>query len=362
MAGTERRPFFTIAVPTYDRHDLLRETLHAILAQTFTDFEVIVGNDYTAELLTGEVLGISDPRVRFVNHPQNLREVGNMNALLAFAQGRYFTWLFDDDLYEPDFLFRAHDNLTRTDYPPALFPSYRVLWELEPFRPVNISFCPESLFSGREFLKSYFSGRLKIVSTSGLFETSVLREVATPLEELCPSAIGLYSEFLLLMRCALFERIGFMDAPFVLMRAHTGSWSESNTELNKYQEAGQRLVRLSAQVFRAPALSDDFRENLLGICRLHLYTYAYKTAKFEIARGNFGPIGAYRSIARLTREHVIIRRTYADEADTRGFPTYLLFLPIQMKHAMLILGTLAVHWVRKFYPNFLKLRHPDIGV
>ena len=50
-----------------------------------------------------------DPRIRFVNHPTNLREVGNMNALLREATGRYFTWLFDDDLYEPGFLKAAYD-------------------------------------------------------------------------------------------------------------------------------------------------------------------------------------------------------------------------------------------------------------
>lgn len=362
VPGHRYRPFFTIAVPTYNRHDLLRETLHSILAQDFADFEVIVGNDYTAEVLTGDLLCISDPRVRFVNHPLNLREVGNMNALLGLARGRYFTWLFDDDLYHPDFLARAYDSLTRTGYPPALFPSFRVLWESERFQPGGIVSCPESVFGGREFLRSYFSGRLKITSTSGLFSTCALREVVGPLEELCPSAIGLYSEFLFLARCALLERIGFMDAPLVLMRAHTGSWSESNLELDKYLEAGQNLVRRCGQVLRHPALSDDFGKNLMGICRLHLYTYAYKAAKLEIARGGFGPLAAWRAMSRLAREHAATRRTYAAEAGSSRLATRLLFLPTQAKHAVLILGTLAVHWGRTIHPGFLKRSCPELGV
>lgn len=362
VSGPAARPFFTIAVPTYNRHDLLRETLLSILAQSFADFEVIVGNDYTGELLTGASLQICDPRLRFVNHPENLREVGNMNALLDQAKGRYFTWLFDDDLYHPDFLLRAHDNLVRTGYPPALFPSFRVLWEAEEFRPGSIGPCPESVLSGREFLSSYFSGRLKINSTSGLFSTCALREVVGPLEELCPSAIGLYAEFLLLVRCALFERIGHLDAPLVLMRAHTGSWSESNLELDKYLVAGQNLVRRSGELFRHPALAADFRKNLLGICRLHLYTYAYKAARLEIARGSFGLRAACRALARLAREQAITRRTYAEEAESTRLATYLCFLPALFKHAMLILATLAVHWVRTSHPGFLKRSCPDLGV
>ena len=39
-------PFFSIGVTTYNRKELLKQTLISIINQTFTDFEVIVGNDY----------------------------------------------------------------------------------------------------------------------------------------------------------------------------------------------------------------------------------------------------------------------------------------------------------------------------
>jgi len=134
---------------------LLRQTLRSILAQSFGDFEVIVGNDDIAEVLTGEVLGIDDPRIRFVNHPRNLREVGNMNALLAMANGRYFTWLFDDDLYEPDFLQIAHDCLAEKGFPPAFFSSFRMLRPGETHQPRNFARGRVELLSGRKFLRRY---------------------------------------------------------------------------------------------------------------------------------------------------------------------------------------------------------------
>lgn len=84
-------PFFSIGVTTYNRRELLKQVLDILIKQTFSDFEVIVGNDYPQEILTAELLGIYDPRIRFVNHPKNLGEVGNMNALLEVSRGRYFT-------------------------------------------------------------------------------------------------------------------------------------------------------------------------------------------------------------------------------------------------------------------------------
>jgi glycosyltransferase involved in cell wall biosynthesis len=237
----KRRPFVTIGVPTYNRHDLLRQTLLSILAQSFADFEVIVGNDYTAEVLSGEMLGITDPRIRFVNHPSNLREVGNMNALLGMATGRYFTWLFDDDLYQPNFLQTAHDSLAQSGFPPAFFSSFTMLREGEAFCPASLPYRTMEVLTGREFLRRYSARQPEIVSTCGLFDTETLRRVAGGVEELCASAIGVYCEYLFLVRCALLKKIVYADAPLVLFRIHPDSWSENSSELSKYIEAGKGL-------------------------------------------------------------------------------------------------------------------------
>ncbi|MFA4853438.1 MAG: glycosyltransferase, partial [Bacteroidales bacterium] len=76
------KPLFSIGVPTYNRKDLLKQTLLSILEQSFADFEVIVGNDFPDETISAESLGIDDRRVRFINNKQNLGELENMNSLL----------------------------------------------------------------------------------------------------------------------------------------------------------------------------------------------------------------------------------------------------------------------------------------
>ena len=49
------RPFVTIIIPTYNRHQLIGETLDSIMAQTYGNWECIVvddgSSDYTAELM-----------------------------------------------------------------------------------------------------------------------------------------------------------------------------------------------------------------------------------------------------------------------------------------------------------------------
>lgn len=319
------QPFFSIGVPTYNRHSLLRETIVSILAQEFTDFEVIVGNDYTAETLTGELIGISDPRIRFVNHPQNLREVGNMNRLIELAEGRYFTWLFDDDLLEPYCLAIAHETITATDHPDAFFPSFRTIHGNEPFQPLRKTKSAVEILSGKEFLNRYDPLRPTIISTSGFFELTALHTRLHGVKELCASAIGLNCEYLFLARCTLLSRIAFMNTPLVVFRVHDDSWGESNIELEKYHEAGVNLLEECATVLSHTLPKLELPDSLMKICKIHLYSYATKSAKFELAGKRTGLSAAMMALGRYFRESAKIRAGYARLTDTAGYGSFFGF-------------------------------------
>jgi len=331
--GMKTQPFFSIGVPTYNRHELLRETLNSIIVQGFTDFEVIVGNDYTAEVLTGEVIGINDHRIRFVNHPVNLREVGNMNALLDMAAGRYFTWIFDDDLYEPDFLQTGHDCLVETGFPPAFFSSFRTIIGDEKFQPQKLQREPMTVFTGREFFRWFSAYRPQLYPTYGLFDTAILKSGLGGFDDLSNTALGLYSEYHLLAKCALLERMVYVDAPYYVYRQHEGSWSEVNTDLDNYVTAGQELIRRSSKILRNPVLADNYSENLMKICGLYLIEFAFKSGQHvkylpAHAQRNFGIKQISRTISRHWSESFKTRRLYISLKGDGSFRMWLSFLKI----------------------------------
>ncbi len=340
-------PFISIGVTTYNRRELLQQTLTSILAQSFTDFEVIVGNDYTDEVLTGELLGIADSRIRFVNHPQNLKEVGNMNALLAMASGRYFTWLADDDLYEPDFLQSAHKLLVKYDYPAGFFSSYRYFKGLDAPQYSTGAAGSEQLLSGREFLANYFAGKLKIISVYGVFDTKILKQDIGGIEELCSSPVGLYGEYYFLVRCAMLENIIYCDAASILYRSHATSWSGNNIEIVTYLEAGHQLIRRSAKIFRIPHLSGSLNSNLLALCKLHLATFAGRSVAPEIAQGDCGYAAALRSTAIFLKEAKKTRQVYISEGGSAGYSSVSAFVMMCVKGCYTIFGMLVMNWLRK---------------
>ena len=340
------QPFFTIGVTTYNRRELLGQTLASILAQTFSDFEVIVGNDYTDEVLSGDLFGISDPRIRFVNHPRNLQEVGNMNALLAMASGRYFTWLADDDIYDPGFLRMAHEHLDKSGYPPGFFSSYRIFRGTDPPKTDEIPRGSIRVLSGRDFLGEYFAGTLKIISVYGLFDTGKLRSVVGGIEGLCASSVGLHAEYFFLLRCALLERIAYVDSPLVLFRTHAGSWGGTNMELDKYREAGGELLRRSGEVLRDPALRGDLTKHLLSICKIHMFQYAGKLGKANVSQGKFGAGDIFGAISSLSAELARIRRLFIEAGGADGIHAALAFEWFRCKYSLLIVGIIVANWLK----------------
>lgn len=106
---TEPAPRLTIGLPTYNGAGYLAQALDALLAQTYTDYELIISDnastDATPEIARAYVK--QDARVRYVRHPVNRGSAFNHNFVIHEARGEFFKWASDDDLYHPTLLARC---------------------------------------------------------------------------------------------------------------------------------------------------------------------------------------------------------------------------------------------------------------
>jgi glycosyltransferase involved in cell wall biosynthesis len=103
------RPRLTIALPVYNGARFLAQTVRSVLDQTFSDFELIIGDNASTDE-TGEIaqqLVQSDPRIHYVRNERNLGLAGNYNALFRRSNAELFKWAPSDDAYEPEFLARC---------------------------------------------------------------------------------------------------------------------------------------------------------------------------------------------------------------------------------------------------------------
>jgi glycosyltransferase involved in cell wall biosynthesis len=110
-------PLVSICTPTYNRPTLLVRAIRSVLAQTFTNFEMIITDNSDDDESEQIVRRINDKRIRYLRNEKNIGALENIKKVAGMAEGRYQTVLMDDDLLKPQALelmlevFRKHPSV-----------------------------------------------------------------------------------------------------------------------------------------------------------------------------------------------------------------------------------------------------------
>jgi len=99
-------PLVSIGLPVYNGSETLSAVLDSLLAQSLTDFEIIISDNGSSDgsaKMCEEYLAL-DSRVRYFPQPKNIGAVANFKFVLEQARAPYFLWAASDDVRTPDFL------------------------------------------------------------------------------------------------------------------------------------------------------------------------------------------------------------------------------------------------------------------
>jgi len=96
----DKKGLVSICIPTYNRSNLIGELLDSVLAQTYTNFEIII-TDNSDNLKTKELIEskYKDQRIRYFKNEKNLGMGGNTLRAFSYITGDYFTFTPDDDIW-----------------------------------------------------------------------------------------------------------------------------------------------------------------------------------------------------------------------------------------------------------------------
>ncbi len=101
------RPKVSVCIPTYNRAEILPYAVESVLSQTYADFELLICDDASPDHTAKVVSQWSDPRIRYIRHPQNIKRSRNMRSGYEAARGEYFIKFDDDDALTSTFLEKA---------------------------------------------------------------------------------------------------------------------------------------------------------------------------------------------------------------------------------------------------------------
>lgn len=96
------RPTVSVLMTAYNREKYIAEAIESVLASSFTDFELIIVDDCSADS-TVEIARpyLHDKRVQLHINEQNLGDYPNRNRAAELASGKYIKYLDSDDIIHP---------------------------------------------------------------------------------------------------------------------------------------------------------------------------------------------------------------------------------------------------------------------
>ncbi|NDW10853.1 glycosyltransferase family A protein [Dysgonomonas sp. 520] len=110
-------PKVSVLIPVYNAEKYLREAIDSILEQSFSDFELIIVNDFSTDGSEDIILSYDDKRIRYYKNEENIGILKTRRRLIESSTGKYIAYLDNDDLALPERLYtQVHFLDNNPDY------------------------------------------------------------------------------------------------------------------------------------------------------------------------------------------------------------------------------------------------------
>jgi hypothetical protein len=262
----------TVCIPTYNRVGYLKESIEALLAQSYRGFQLLIMDDGSADGTREFVSSLKDPRVRYVRNPKKSRSVDELAAGTGTSTD-YFVMVQDDDIMLPGHLAKTVAELDRHLSAAFVFTLSGTLdaGERDQARSFPRNPPPEGLLSGEHFFRYAVEGRDMEIGTSSVL---MRRSAVAAVGNFCVHSGHTFDTNLYIRLAARFSLV-FLNETLCMMRMHAGQDSEAKFRtaggtgpLASIAERIEALAHLLLLERGKPALDAEwFSERLLHLVR-----------------------------------------------------------------------------------------------
>lgn len=279
----------SLVIPTFNRGDLITETIRSALNQTSTFCDIVVVDDGSTDNTTDVLRGFGD-QVRVLTLPNGGVQIAR-NKGVEFAQGNYVVFCDSDDLLEPNFVEKAKQWLAghaETD----LFYCNFITFTSEGVQADKFSQAPAGFFEGGkregDMLSELPDLYLRTVSFQPFFMSGCL------VKKVLYQAIGGFDttftnvgaeDWEFTLRAIANGRVALCTSVLARVRKHVGNESTDTIR----QVLG--TVMILEHALRAHPLASRYSAEIRAsiIYRRHLvFQEAFARAQFDLARQMVG--------------------------------------------------------------------------
>ncbi|MDA9943702.1 glycosyltransferase [Paracoccaceae bacterium] len=221
----------TICIPVYNRADLIESSVNSALAQTYSNFEIIVvdnaSDDGTWELLQQKYN--SEPKVKLYRNNNNLGPVKNWLKCISLSDGHFTKILFSDDSIAENYLSECikmfDENIAFVITPAQVGPHQK---------HAKVYYSQNNQIINKSFFRSYLVSYPNALVSPGaaLFRTEDLRrsfvEALPDYESVGFSYYGAGPDLLLFLQTLeRYDFVAYSPLTSAFFRSHDGSATTS---------------------------------------------------------------------------------------------------------------------------------------
>ncbi len=92
----------SVIMPAYNCDKYIADAIRSVLAQTYSNWELLIVDDCSTDQTAQIIASFDDPRIRYERNAHNMGAALTRNKALRAAQGRYIAFLDADDAWTPE--------------------------------------------------------------------------------------------------------------------------------------------------------------------------------------------------------------------------------------------------------------------
>lgn len=95
-------PLVSIILPAYNCEKFIRKTIHSLINQTYSNFELLVINDGSTDATTSIIQSFKDTRIQLIQNEKNKGLIYTLNKGIELSKGKYIARIDADDICLPE--------------------------------------------------------------------------------------------------------------------------------------------------------------------------------------------------------------------------------------------------------------------
>jgi glycosyltransferase involved in cell wall biosynthesis len=253
-------PKVSICLPVYNGESYLKDAIESALQQSFTDFELLIGDDCSTD--NSEVIAKSyaekDSRIIYWRNDANKGLFGNYNECMNRASGEYIKPYAQDDMFEPNILAEMLKQFEQNPEITLIACARRIVDPDNTLIKIQSEFAEDKLMSGEDIVRSGLT-----TLSNGIGEPSTVMFPTRLLGEGFDTTLHHLGDMEYWFRLALAGKFLYMSQVLCSFRRHPESTTNKNARGLRFALDMLKLGDKYKNMLREWGISEAYFDDLV---------------------------------------------------------------------------------------------------